>query len=275
MKSYKTTIIEPKKGWQLIDWQEIKEYKDLLYFLVMRDVKAIYKQTVLGIGWAVIRPIVTMIVFTVIFGKLAKVPSDGIPYPIFSYSALLPWLYFQNSITKSSQILITNAPMLSKIYFPRIFFPFVPVLAGLIDFVLSFIVLLLLMLGYGMIPTLKILWVFPLIILMMLFSTGLGLWFSSMGVYYRDVRHANQFLGRMLMYMAPVVWPVSLIPDQYRLIYGLYPMGGVIEGFRAAIVGVNPMPWDLIGVGFASAVIIFVSGLFIFKRMEKVFADVA
>lgn len=268
-------VIQPKKGWQLIDWQEIKEYKDLLYFLVMRDVKAIYKQTVIGIGWAVIRPIMTMIVFTVIFGRLAKVPSDGIPYPVFSYSALLPWLYFQNSLTKSSNILITNAQMLSKIYFPRIFFPFVPVLAGLIDFVLSFFILLILMLGYGMLPTLRILWVFPLIFLMIIFSSGLGLWFSATGVYYRDVRHANQFIGRMLMYMAPVVWPVSLIPDKYRLLYGIYPMGGVIEGFRSAITGNNPMPWDLIGVGTVSAVIIFISGLFVFKRMEKIFADVA
>ena len=271
----KQIVIQPKKGWQLIDWNEIREYKDLLYFLVLRDIKAIYKQTVLGIGWAVIRPLMTMIVFTVIFGRLAKVPSDGIPYPIFSYSALLPWLYFQNGLTKSSDVLITNSQMLSKIYFPRIFFPFVPVFAGLLDFILSFFVLLILMFVYGFLPTLKIFWIFPLIILMVIFTSGLGLWFSSMGVYYRDVRHANQFLGRMLMYMAPVVWPVSLIPEKYRLIYGLYPMGGVIEGFRSAIIGINPMPWDLIFVGFISSAVIFVTGLFVFRRMEKVFADVA
>ncbi|MFO7890243.1 MAG: ABC transporter permease [bacterium] len=188
---------------------------------------------------------------------------------------MLPWLYFQNSITKSSQILITNAPMLSKIYFPRIFFPFVPVFAGLIDFALSFMVLFVLMFFYGIIPGIQILYIFPLILLMMITSSGIGLWFSGMGVYYRDIRQANRFIGRMLMYMAPVVWPVSLIPDKYRLIYGLYPMGGVIEGFRSAIIGKNPMPWDLIIVGYISATILFISGLFIFKRMEKVFADVA
>ena len=244
-----------------------------MYFC--KTIKSIYKQTILGVGWALLRPVVTMIVFTVIFGKLAKVPSDGIPYPIFTYAALLPWNYFATVLSKSSQSLICNASMLTKIYFPRILMPFISVFTGLLDFVLAFSVFIIMMIWYGIVPQLQILFIFPLFILMIITGSGIGLWFSALGIYYRDVRYAINFLSKILMYVAPVVWPVSLIPSKYRLLYGLYPMGGIIEGFRSALIGKNPMPWDLIFVGTISAIIIFITGMFIFRRMEKIFADVA
>lgn len=269
------TIIRPRSGWQLIDLKELKEYKDLLYFWVLREIKILYKQTVLGFTWALIRPVASMIVFTVIFGNLAKVPSDGIPYPIFSYAALMPWTYFSQSLSKSTQSLISQANVISKIYFPRIIIPMAPVIAGLLDFSLSFVVLIGMMFWFGIVPTWQILYLPLLVLLMILTASGMGMWMSALGIQYRDVRQAIQFVVRLLMYATPVVWPVSLIPAKYRLIYGLYPMAGVIEGFRSALIGKNPMPWDLILMGSIGAIVVFVTGAFYFQRMEKNFADVA
>jgi len=269
------TIVEPRKGWQLIDWKELREYKDLFYFLVWRDIKVIYKQTVLGFLWAIIRPVFTMIVFSVVFGRLAKIPSDGVPYPIFSYTALIPWIYFSQALGKSAQSLITNVNMLTKIYFPRLIIPMTPVLAGLVDLVIAFSILILMMFWYGIVPTWNILFLPLLVILMIMTASGIGMWLSAMAIQYRDVKHAIQFILQLLMYAAPVVWPVSLIPDKYRLIYGLYPMAGVIEGFRSSLIGTNPMPWDLIIVGSISSLVIVLSGAFYFRRMERFFADVA
>ena len=269
------TIIEPKKGWRLIDWKELWEYRDLFFFLVWRDIKVIYKQTVMGFSWAIVRPVFSMIVFSVVFGRLAKVPSDGIPYPIFSYAALLPWTYFSTSMTSSTGSLIANAGMLTKVYFPRIIIPFTPVLAGLVDFVIAFSVLAVLMVWYGFAPTWNILFLPLLIVLMILTASGVGMWLSALAIQYRDIRHAIGFVTQLLMYAAPVVWPVSLIPEKYRLFYGIYPMAGVIEGFRSSLIGTNPMPWDLILVGAVSALLIALSGAFYFRRMERIFADVA
>jgi len=281
MKDKKTTtelsktVVEAKTGWQFIDIKELIEYKDLFYFLVWRDIKVIYKQTVLGFSWAIIKPVFSMIVFSIVFGKLAKVSSDGIPYPIFSYAALLPWTYFSTSLSKSTQSLITNAGMLTKVYFPRIIIPFTPVLSGLVDFTIAFSVLIVLMIWYGIAPTINIIFL-PLLILLMLFTaSGIGMLLSAMAIQYRDIRHAIQFIIQILMYAAPVVWPVSLIPEKYRLFYGIYPMAGVIEGFRSSIIGKNPMPWDLIIIGTATALILAVVGALYFKRMERIFADVA
>jgi len=268
-------VIEPKKGWQLIDWKELREYRDLFYFLVWRDIKVLYKQTVLGFGWAIIRPVFSMIVFSIVFGKLAKVPSDGVPYPIFSYVALLPWTYFSTSMSKSTQSLITNANMLSKVYFPRMIIPMTPVFAGLVDFALSFSILGLMMFWYGVAPTLNIIFLPLLTLLMFLTASGIGMWLSALAIQYRDIRYAVQFVVQLLMYAAPVVWPVSLIPDKYRVIYGIYPMAGVIEGFRSSLIGTNPMPWDLIIAGGVSSIVIALSGAFYFRRMERIFADVA
>jgi len=269
------TVIEPKKGWQLINFAELWRYRDLFYFLVWRDIKVLYAQTVLGFLWAIIRPLFSMVVFSVVFGGLAKVPSDGIPYPIFSYAALLPWTYFSTALTTSSTSLITNAQMLSKVYFPRLIIPMTAVLAKLVDFFIASSILAAMMFWFGIAPTVNIIYVPLLIVLMMLTAAGFGMWLSALGIQYRDVKHASQFISQLLMYAAPVVWPSSLIPAQYRLWYGLYPIAGVIEGFRAALLGSTPMPWDLIGMGSLSAVVIFGSGLFYFRRMERIFADVA
>ena len=274
-----TIVIEPKKGWQLIDWKEIKEYKDLFYFLVLRDIKALYKQTVLGFAWAIIRPVFSMIVFSVVFGGLAKVPSDGIPYPIFSYVALIPWTYFSTAVTFSTQSLITGKEIFTKVYFPRLIIPLTPVLSKLVDFFIAFVILFGLMAWYKIVPTINILWIPLLIILMMLTASGIGMWLSALAIQYRDIPHGIQFLSQLLMYAAPVVWPVSLISEKFgesaKLIYGLYTMAGVIEGFRSSLLGHNPMPWDLIGMGTLTAVILFITGALYFKRKERIFADVA
>lgn len=273
------TIIEPKNGWQLIDWREIKEYKDLFYFLVLRDIKVLYKQTVLGFAWAIIQPVFSMIVFSVVFGRLARVPSDGIPYPIFSYAALIPWTYFSTSMTFSIQSLIAGREIFTKVYFPRLVIPLTPVLSKLVDFLIAFVILFGLMAWYKIAPTINILWVPLLILLMMLAASGIGMWLSAMAIQYRDIPHGIQFLTQLLMYAAPVVWPVTLISENFgesaKLIYGLYPIAGVIEGFRSALLGHNPMPWDLIGMGTLTSFILFITGALYFKRKERIFADVA
>jgi len=269
------TIIEPRTGWQFIDWQEIKEYRDLLYFLVLRDIKVLYKQTILGFGWAIVRPFLAMVVFTVVFGKLAKVPSDGIPYPIFSYSALIPWTYFASTLTASTQSLVSQSNIFTKVYFPRIFIPLTPIFAKLVDFAVAFCVLVVLMIHYGYMPGIKSLMIPFLILWLILTASGIGIWLSALSVQYRDVKHAIEFISQILMYTAPVVWPVSLIPEKYRLLYGLYPMAGLIEGFRAAIIDTRPIPWDLIAVGCPISLILTLSGISYFKRTERFFADIA
>ena len=268
-------IIKRRTGWRALDLRELFRFRDLFYFLVARDIKVLYKQTVLGFGWAILRPFFSMIVFTIVFGRLAKVPSDGIPYPIFSYVALVPWTYFQTAMNSSTSSLITSARLISKVYFPRVFIPLTPVASGLVDFAIAMLIVALMMVYYGIPPTLNLVFVPALIVVMMLTAAAAGLWLSVLGVQYRDVKFAMQFIGQLLMYAAPVVWPASLIPDKYRILYGIYPMAGVIEGFRSALLAKNPMPWDLIIVGTASAVLFFVTGLFYFRRTERILADVA
>ena len=269
------TVIEPQSGWQLIDWRELWEYRDLFRFLVWRNIKVIYAQTVLGFAWAVIRPVFSMIVFSIVFGRHAKVSSDGVPYPIFSYAALVPWIYFSSAMTGSTASLIGSANMLTKVYFPRIVIPMTPVLAKLVDFAIAFVIMFLMMACFRIVPTVNALFVPFLVLLMVLTASGIGMWLSALAIQYRDIRHATQFLSQLLMYAAPVVWPASLIPQKYRLLYGLYPMAGVIEGFRSALLGTNPMPWDFIGMGTLSAALICLSGALYFRRMEQFFADVA
>ncbi len=272
-------VIEPADGWQLINWRELRQYRDLFYFLVMRDIQVLYKQTVLGFAWAVIRPIFSMFIFTVIFGNLAAVSSDGVPYAIFNYVALVPWLYFSTSFSASALSLVSNTDMLTKVYFPRLAFPMTAVFAKLVDFVISFALVGVLMVWFRVVPGVNVIYLPLLVLLMVLSAAGAGLWLSALAVQYRDVKHALPFLTQVLMYAAPVVWPASLIGERYgqvaRLLYGLYPMAGVIEGFRSALLNTNPMPWDLIGMGFLSAVVLFISGAFYFRRMEFLFADLA
>jgi lipopolysaccharide transport system permease protein len=273
------SIIKPRTGLQVINLKELFHYKDLLYFMVKKDITVLYKQSILGILWAVIRPVFSMIIFSIVFGRLANISSDGIPYPIFSYVALVPWTYFSTTMTKSTQSLISSAGIFTKVYFPRLIIPITPVLAGLIDFFIAFCVIGVLMVYYNFIPSINILWVPYLTLIMIIFSAGVGMWLSAMAIQYRDVRHAIQFIAQLLMYCAPVVWPVSLISEKFgdniAFWFGLYPMVGVISGFRSAVIGLNPMPWGLINLGALSAFIIFISGIFYFQYKEKIFADVA
>ena len=270
-----TTVIQARSGWRLFDWKEIVAYRDLLYFLVLRDVTVLYKQTVLGIAWAVLTPFFSMVVFSVIFGLLLKVGSDGKPYPVFSFAALLPWTYFSGALTGATGSLITGAGLFSKVYFPRVFIPLVPIFSKLVDFAIASVMLAIMMLYYRMMPSWNLVFLPVLILLMMATAAGLGMFLSAMAVQFRDVRHAMNFLIQILMYAAPVVWPVSKIPEAYRLWYGLYPMAGVIEGFRCALLSTGPMPWDLIGMGAISGTFCFVLGALYFRRTERIFADVA
>lgn len=269
-----TTVIEPKSGWQLIDFRELWEYRDLFYFLVWRDIKVRYAQSILGFGWAVIRPVISMIIFTIVFGKLAKISSDGVPYAIFSYTALVPWIYFSSALTDASSSLISASGTLTKVYFPRLIIPMVPVLGKLVDFGIAFLILFVLMVWFQIAPTIWALIIpFP-ILLMMLTAGGLGMWLTPLAIQYRDIKYGMSFAVNLMMYAAPVVYPVSLIPDQYRLLYGLNPMAGVIEGFRASLLGSTPMPWDLLAIGSITATIIAITGAFYFRRTERIFADV-
>ena len=268
-------IIKPKAGWQIVDWKEIREYKDLIYFLILRDVKALYKQTILGFSWAILRPFIKMIVFSIVFGGLAKIPSDGIPYPLFVYAGLVPWEYFSASVTKSTSSLITGAGIFTKVYFPRLIMPIVPCLAILVDFTIALSIVFILMIYYGYTVSIAIFYLPLLIVLMVLAASGLGMWLSALAVQYRDVPYGVQFLVQIMMYAAPVIYPVSWVPESYRLYLAIYPMYGVIEGFRSAFLGQNPMPWDLIGIGAISSLILFITGAYYFKKKERIFADVA
>jgi lipopolysaccharide transport system permease protein len=257
-----------------MNFHEIWECRELLYFLVRRDIKALYAQSVLGVGWAIVQPVFSMIVFTVVFGKLARVSSDGIPYAIFSYTALVPWAYFSSSLIGATNSMVSAANMVRKVYFPRIIIPLTQVLAKLVDFAIAFVLLLGMMVWFRMTPTIWVLTLPFLVLLMMLTTAGLGMWFAALAVQYRDVKHAIGFVVQLLMFASPVVYPTSLIPRQYRLVYGLNPMVGVIEGFRSALLGKNPMTWDLIVVGSTTAIIIALSGALYLRNKEKIFADV-
>jgi len=274
--------IQPSSGWKLVDWNELVAYRDLFWFLSLRDVKVRYKQTVLGLGWAIIRPVVSMVIFSIIFGNLANVPSDGLPYPIFTLAALVPWTYFSSALTDSTQSLVANAGMLSKVYFPRLAIPMAPVLGGLIDFAISFVVLMLMMVWFGVAPTAQV-WILPICLsIMVVTAAGVGLWLSTLAILYRDFRQAIAFIVQLLMYAAPVVWPVSLLAKVgtewepvVRVLYGFYPMAGVIEGFRASLLGTTSVPWDLLGSGAIGALLLVTTGLLFFQRTERYFADVA
>lgn len=268
-------IIQPRSGWQLVDLRELYEYRDLFRFLVWRNIKVLYAQSAIGIGWAVIQPLFSMLVFTIVFGRLAKVSSDGAPYAVFSFAALVPWTYFANALTQGTNSLVQEANMINKIYFPRLLLPLSAVAAKLLDFAIAMLVLVALMIWYQIVPTVGILAVPLLTLLMVITAVGLGAWLTALAIQYRDVKHAMNFVVQLLMYAAPVVYPTSLIPRQFQLIYSINPMVGVIEGFRSALLGTRPMPWDLILVSTISAVIIAISGITYFRHKERVFADVA
>jgi lipopolysaccharide transport system permease protein len=269
-----TQRIEPSRGWVTLKLREIWEYRELLYFLIWRDIKVRYKQTALGATWAIIQPLMTMVVFSLFFGRLAKIPSDGVPYPIFSFAALVPWTFFANGLTASSNSIVGSSHLITKVYFPRLVAPLASVLPGVVDFALAFVILLGMMLFYGIVPGLAILWLPLFLLLALVTALGIGLWLSALNVEYRDVRFLVPFLTQIWLFATPIAYPSSLLPEPWRTIYGLNPMVGVVEGFRWALLGTNQAPGPMILVSTAAALLILVSGAFYFRRMERTFADI-
>ncbi len=267
--------IEPSQGWVSLRLVELFAYRELLYFLVWRDVKVRYKQTVLGASWAIIQPFLTMVVFSVFFGKLAEVPSDGVPYPIFSFAALVPWTFFSTGLTNASNSLVGSANLIKKVYFPRLTIPVATVLSGVVDFAIAFGVLLVLMAFYGIAPTINSLWLLPLLVLSLTTALGAGLWLSALNVQYRDVKYVVPFLTQFWLLATPVAYPSSLLEQPWRTLYGANPMVGVVEGFRWALLGTNTAPGLMIIASSGAALLLLVSGALFFRRMERTFADVA
>lgn len=267
------TVVKPMSGWQILNLKELKRYRDLFYFMVWREIKVLYAQTILGCSWAILQPLIQVAIFTIVFGKVAKVSTDGIPYILFSTLAIIPWTYISQAMTQSSQSLVTGQSMLGKIYFPRLVFPLTPVLARLLDFSVSLVIILAVMLYYQIMPTWNLL-LFPLFLLMMIaIPAGVGLWLSALAIRFRDVKYAMPFVIRMLIYSAPIVYSASSIPQHYRLIYSLNPIVGVVEGFRACFLGTS-IPWVYICPGIMTGALLLISGAFYFKRMERIFVDV-
>ena len=269
-----TQRIEPSRGWVTLKLREIWEYRELLYFLIWRDIKVRYKQTALGATWAIIQPLMTMVVFSLFFGRLAKIPSDGVPYPIFSFAALVPWTFFANGLAGSSNSIVGSAHLITKVYFPRLVVPLASVLPGLVDFALSFLILIIMMLFYGIVPSLAILWLPVFLLLALTTALGVGLWLSALNVEYRDVRFLVPFLTQIWLFATPIAYPSSLLPEPWRTIYGLNPMVGVVEGFRWALLGTNQAPGPIILVSATASVLILITGAFYFRRMERTFADI-
>ena len=269
-----TLRIAPSTGWVPLKLRELWEYRELLYFLVWRDIKVRYKQTALGATWAIIQPFLTMVVFSLFFGHLAKMPSDGIPYPIFTFAALVPWTFFANGLSQSSNSLVGSSNLITKVYFPRLTIPLASVFSGVVDFALAFIVLLAMMLYYGLAPTINVLWLPLFLLLALITSLGVGLWLSALNVEYRDVRYVVPFITQFWLLATPIAYPSSLLHEPWRTIYGLNPMVGVVEGFRWALLKTNTAPGPIIAVSSAAAILILVTGAFYFRRMEKTFADI-
>ncbi len=272
-KSDTVTIITPPGGWVPVDFKELKEYQDLFYFLVWRDIKVLYAQTIMGFSWAIFNPLIQIIIFSIIFGKVANLPTDGIPYVLFSTVAIIPWTYMSDSMGASSQSLVTGQSMLGKVYFPRIIFPLTSILAKLVDFSISLLLLVGVLIYYRIEPTWNLVYLPLLVVLMMAIPAGVGLWLSALAIRFRDVKFAMPFVIRMLIYSAPILYTASSIPEQYRLLYSLNPIVAVIEGYRACLLGF-PMPWEYILPGAITAGILLISGAFYFRKMEYVFVDV-
>lgn len=267
-------LIQPTQGWGGIRWRELWEYRELVYFLIWRDIKVRYKQTILGAAWAVIQPFCTMVVFSLFFGRLGKIPSDGIPYPIFSYAALVPWTFFAQGVSQSSNSLVGSANLIKKVYFPRLAMPVATVLSGTVDFILAFVVLLGMMLYFGIVPTINVVWLPLLLLLALVTSLGTGLWLSAMNVQFRDVRYITPFLIQFWLFASPIAYPSSLLSEPWRTLYGINPMVGVVEGFRWTLLGTGTAPGPIIIVSIMAALALLVSGAYYFRYMEKTFADI-
>ena len=266
--------IRPARGWSNLELGEVWQYRELLLFLIWRDIKVRYKQTALGAAWAILQPVFSMVVFSLFFGRLAKVPSDGIPYPVFAYCALLPWQLFAYALTESSNSVVANERLITKVYFPRLVIPVAGVLAGLVDFAIAFSVLIILLLSYGIHPTWTVATLPLFVLLAILTALAVGLWLSALNVQYRDVRYTVGFLTQLWLFLSPVAYPSSLVPERWRPLYGLNPMAGVVEGFRWALLGKTPAPGAMLAVSVLVVILLLAGGLFYFRRMENSFADV-
>ena len=269
-----TVFIKPSRSWVWPQIRDVWAYRELLYFLVWRDLKVRYKQTALGVLWAIIQPFFLMVIFSIFFGKLARIPSEGIPYPVFAYAALLPWSYFAKSLNACSESLVGNSHLITKVYFPRLIIPISSVLSGLVDFGISFSILLAMMFYYKISPTLATLLLPLLVVMAMATAIGAGLWFSALNVRYRDIRYAISFLIQFWFFATPVVYPSSLVPGRWRCLYSLNPMTGVVEGFRGALLGKGQLDWPMFTVSIMVIVFLLLTGTFYFRRMESEFADV-
>ncbi len=271
-KDRKTTI-KPSYGWAALNLRDLLLYRELIFFLTWRDLKVRYKQTLLGASWAILQPFLTMVVFSIFFGNLAKVPSDGVPYPIFSYTALIPWTLFSKALQYASRSLVANSHMITKVYFPRMILPLSSVMAGVVDFLIAFVVLLGMMVFYNIFPTVNVL-VLPLFLLLALVTAvGVGLWLSALNVLFRDINYVLPFLTQFWMFLTPVAYPSSMVPSEWQVIYALNPMTGVVEGFRWALLGTGQPPGIMTLVSSITAVVLLISGMFYFRRMERLFAD--
>ncbi|HWN43269.1 MAG TPA: ABC transporter permease [Thermoanaerobaculia bacterium] len=268
------TRIRPSRGWVALGLRELWEYRELLWFLVWRDIKVRYKQTALGASWAILQPIATMVVFSLFFGRLAGIPSDGLPYPIFSFAALVPWTFFSQGLGQSANSLVGSQNLITKVYFPRLAIPIATVLAGLVDFALAFLVLIVMMLAYGIVPGPEVLALPPLLLLALVTALGAGLWLSALNVQFRDVRYVVPFLTQLWLFLTPIAYPSSLLEEPWRTVYGLNPMAGVVEGFRWALLGTPEPPGPMLAASVLAAFALLASGAFYFRRMEKTFADV-
>jgi lipopolysaccharide transport system permease protein len=273
IESSQVVVIQPSEGWVPLDLKGLWQYRELLYFLCWRDIKVRYKQTVLGAAWAIIQPFFTMVVFSLFFGRLAKIPSDGLPYTVFCYAALVPWTFFANGLSQASDSLVSNSNLIKKVYFPRLVIPIATVLSGIVDFVLAFLVLLGMMFYYGLTPTIHILLLPIFLLLALVTALGVALWLSAMNVQFRDVRYVIPFVVQFWLFATPIAYPSSLLSEPWRTFYGINPMVGVVEGFRWALLGTDAGLSLMSLVSSITAVVILITGLFYFRRMEKSFAD--
>ncbi len=266
--------VEPSRGWISLDLGALWTYRELLYFLIWRDIKVRYKQTILGAAWAIIQPLFTMGVFSIFFGRLAGIPSDGIPYPLFSFAALVPWTFFANGLNQAANSLVGSSNLIKKVYFPRLVIPLAATFSGVVDFVIAFIALLGVMAFYRVVPTGNIIWLPFFLLLALVTSLGVGLWLSALNVQFRDVRYIAPFLTQFWLYATPVAYPSSILPEPWRTLYGINPMVGVIEGVRWALLGVKMSSWPMLVISSLAAIGLLISGAYYFRRMEKTFADV-
>ncbi len=275
-KDLPVLLIKPAPGWKAINFRELWQFRELLWFLALRDIKVRYKQTALGVAWAILQPILTMVVFTIFFGRLGGFDqkTGGIPYPVFAFCALVPWQLFSYALTQSSNSVVAEQRLLTKVYFPRLIIPLAPTLSGLVDFAISFVLLLGLMLYYGVLPTPAVLLLPLFVVFALLAALAVALWLSALNAIYRDVRYTIPFLTQFWLFATPIAYPSTIVPAQWQWVYGLNPMVGVIEGFRWTLLGMDQPPWPAMGASFLVVTVLLIGGLFYFRRMEKTFADV-